>query len=149
MDKKLLIFLLAVIVVGVGAFYGGMKYTENKSLQSRFSQADFQNLRNLSLEEKQQRLQQFGISGTGFNGGQRGVGGFVNGEIILKDDKSITIKLRDGGSKIVFYSDATKIEKFLNGVIADLETGKLAIVSGKVNSDGSIIAETIQLHPQQ
>ncbi|MBU4332336.1 hypothetical protein KKD19_05810 [Patescibacteria group bacterium] len=35
----------------------------------------------------------------------------LNGEIIDKDDVSITLKLEDGGSKLVFYSDATKILK--------------------------------------
>jgi len=33
----------------------------------------------------------------------------VNGEILSKDDSIITIKLLDGGSKMVFFSDKTEV----------------------------------------
>lgn len=47
------------------------------------------------------------------NGRQRPTGmrnqSGVSGEILSKDDSTIVIKLRDGGSKIVFYSDKTEV----------------------------------------
>lgn len=133
MNKTLLSILAVAVVVGSGAFYGGMKYAENKAASDR-----------------QQRIQQFGGSGsgTGFrNGGSgnRTAGGFTSGEILSKDDKSITIKMRDGGSKIIFYSDTTEVGKFVNGTPSDLEVGKNVSVNGTANSDGSITAQSIQL----
>lgn len=132
--KKTLVSILAVaVVVGGGAFYGGMKYAENKAVSDR-----------------QQRIQQFSGSGTGFrNGGSgnRTASGFASGEIISKDGKSVTIKLRDGGSKIVFYSDTTKFGKFVSGALSDLEVGKNVSVDGIANSDGSVTAQSIQLRP--
>jgi hypothetical protein len=141
MKKPLPIFIIILLVVGAGAFYGGMEYQQNKN---PLSQGDFQNFRNLSPEERQARLQQFGANGIRGQGGVRADGGFVNGEIIAKDDKSITVKLRDGGSKIVFYSDSTEVSKFVNGTDSDLEVGKTIIVTGKANQDGSITAQSIQ-----
>ncbi|MGB9613631.1 MAG: hypothetical protein ACPL4K_05630 [Candidatus Margulisiibacteriota bacterium] len=150
MNKLIAIVIATAVVVGGGAFYGGMKYAESKSPR-RLSQADFQNLQNLSPEERQQRLQQLGAnvgsdhtSGSGFRGG-RSRGGFTAGEIIAKDDKSVTIKLQNGGSKIVFLSDSTEITKSVNGTLVDLEVGKNILVNGTANSDGSITAQSIQL----
>ena len=131
MKKTLLSILVVAVVVGGGSFYGGMKYAENKAASDR-----------------QQRIQQFGGSGTEFrNGGSgnRTAGGFASGEILSKDDKSITIKMRDGGSKIIFFSDTTEIGKFVNGASSDLEVGKNVSINGIANSDGSITAQTIQL----
>lgn len=155
MNKLIAIVIATAVVVGGGAFFGGMKYAESKNPRSRVSQADSQNLQNLSLEERQQRLQELGVNagGAGFRGGQGGSGqrgggnGFTAGEIISKDDKSVTIKLQDGGSKIVFLSDSTEITKSAEGTLSDLEVGENISVNGATNSDGSVTAQTIQLRP--
>ena len=138
-NKTLLIVLAAVIIVGGGAFYGGMKYAQSRAPQGRFSQTDFQNL---SPEERQQRFQQLGQNG----GRMRQAGAeFTTGEIISKDDKSITVKLPGGGSKIVFYSDTTEVGKFVNGALNDLEADRTVSMNGKTNSDGSMTAQSIQI----
>lgn len=143
--KKLLPIIIAIILVGGAAFYGGMKYGESKAPKG-FAAGNFQNLRNLSPEERQQRLQQMGAAGAGFQGTRNNQGGgFATGEIITKDDKSIIIKLRDGGSKIIFFSDTTEVGKFVNGAPGDLEVGKTVVANGTTNQDGSITAESIQL----
>ena len=146
MNKTILSIIVVAIVVGGGAFYGGMKYADSGSSRGQFSRVDFQNL---SPEERQQRLQELGANaGAAFRsgGGMRGSGGgFVGGEIISKDAKSITVKLQNGGSKIVFLSDATEITKSAAGALSDLEVGKNITVNGTVNSDGSVTAQMVQL----
>jgi hypothetical protein len=146
MAKKIItIAIMVAIIIGGVAFYGGMKYAESKSPRNQFLRADFQNL---SPQERQQRLQEFGANTAKFSGGQqRGGAGFATGEIIAKDDKSITIKLKNGGSKLVFFSDSTEIMKSLLGTLNDLEVGKNIVVNGTANPDGSITAQMIQLRP--
>ena len=151
--NKLIVSVIAVaVVVGGGAFFGGMKYAESKSPRGQFSRADFQNL---SPEERQQRFGAnaggaFGgdhAGGGGFRGGERR-GGFTAGEILSKDDKSVTVKLQDGGSRIIFLSDSTQISKSTSGTLSDLAVGESIMVTGTANSDGSVTAQTIQLRPQ-
>lgn len=142
--KKLILFIIVLIIAVGGAFYGGMKYGQSKVA------GNFANLRNLSPEERQQRFQEMGAGITGSFGnrtGNQSGAGFVNGEIISKDNQSITVKLRDGSSKIVFYSGMTEISKFASGSSGDLEVGKTVMINGTANQDGSITAQSIQLRP--
>ncbi len=135
--KKIIIPIVVLLVVAGGAFFGGMKYAQRKT------QGNFQNFSNLSPEERQQ----MGAAGIGLRGGNSGGSGFASGEIINKDEESITVKLRDGGSKIIFYSDTTEVDKFATGTPSDLEIGKTVTINGKTNQDGSITAQSIQLRP--
>ncbi len=148
--KKVLPIIIILIIIGGGAFYGGMRYAQSKAPQG-FSQSDLQELRNLSPEERQQRFEQMGTTGIGFGAGRLGNqadSDLANGEIISKDDQSITIKLRDGGSKIIFYSGNTEVSKFVSGTSDDFEIGKSVTINGKTNEDGSITAQSIQLRPE-
>jgi len=133
--KKTILFLIILIIVGGGSFWGGIQYEKNKISSQRPS---FQNLQNLSPEQRQQFAQRAG--GTGTN--------FLSGEVISKDEQSLTLKMSDGGSKIIFFSDSTQISKTTEGKIEDIEVGKQIIVSGNQNSDGSYTAKTIQLSPR-
>ncbi len=140
MAKKIIPIIIALVIVGGGAFYGGMKY--GQSTRQNFAKQNLggssQNFQNLSQEQRQQ-LSQGRTGGAGAN--------FLNGEVIAKDEQSLTLKMQDGGSKIVFFSDSTKISKTTEGSINDVEVGKTLSVGGKQNSDGSFTAETIQLSP--
>lgn len=147
MNKLILIVIAVVLVIGAGAFYGGMKYQQSK-IPQKLTAGNFQNLQNLSPEERQQRLQQFGVGGGQGNRAQSG-GGFIGGEIIGKDDKSITVKMQDGGSKIVFFSGNTTIAKSTSGSSDDLKTGEQVVANGTSNSDGSVTAQMIQIRPAQ
>lgn len=134
--------VLGALVFGGGGFYAGTKYDQNKKTVGGV------NFANLSQSDRQQRFSQMGGGqGGGRMGSAQAGAGFINGEIIAKDDKSVTIKLGDGGSKIVFYSASTQVQKMADMPIGDLVIGQQVAASGTVNSDGSVTAKTIQLRP--
>ena len=126
--KKIIYIVIGLAVVGGGSFYAGLKYDQNKTAASR--QARFgANVGGLG----------------GARGGRGGGGGFIAGEILSKDDESVTLKLRDGGSKIIFFSDSTQITKSAGGSAKDLAIGQEISAAGETNSDGSVNAQTIQI----
>jgi hypothetical protein len=133
-NKLMIISAIIILAVGAGSFYGGMRYAQSKATTQQSAQAGG-------------RFQ--GLRGAKSAGGNRAAGGFISGEIIKQDDKSVTLKLLDGGSKIIYYTDTTKVSKTASGTKADLIIGKNISVVGSANSDGSIVAETIQLRPAQ
>ena len=92
---------------------------------------------------------QFGMGGTRMGGASRfGMGGgAVTGSVIAKDATSVTVKGRDGSSKIVLYSGSTQISKSAAGSIDDIIVGSQVSAIGTQNSDGSVTAQTIQLRP--
>lgn len=120
----ILVLIVAIVVVGVLSFYGGIKYGQS---QNRFSP------RNLGQ----------------FNGQnmKQNVNNMIGGEIISMDDKSLTVKLRDNGSKIIFFSGSTTLSKTVDGAVSDLKIGEQVNINGISNSDGSISAKSIQIRP--
>ncbi len=139
MNKSVIfIFIVALIIVGAGSFYGGLKYGQGS-------------VRDTSTNQRGQMVGQFRGAGDGTgvrrNGGLPG-GEFINGEVISRDDKSLTVKLRDGGSKIVFFSASINLSKTVEGVISDLAVGQTVTISGSSNSDGSLTATAIQIRPE-
>ena len=145
MDKKLISgVVITLVVAGTLGFYGGMKYQQSRKIDIT---KGFMNLQN--GQPSFGGMMQGGRSQTSVGGkaiGQRS-GQFLGGEILSKDDKSVTIKLPDGGSKIVFYSDKTTVSKTTDGAVTDLEIGKNIMVSGSTNTDGSLTAQNIQVRP--
>ncbi|MFA5012954.1 MAG: hypothetical protein WC520_00100 [Candidatus Paceibacterota bacterium] len=134
MNKKTSFLIVLILVIAVaGAFYGGMKYGQAK--RGSFGGMDFQNM----TAEQRQQMQQNGLSKN------RQTANMIMGEIINKDDKSITVKLPDNGSKIIFFSDATKVTKNADGTFDDLIVGENVTISGSANQDGSVTANSIQL----
>lgn len=126
MKKSIWIAAGVALIVG-GAFFGGMRYGKGSARMFGGSE-----------------MQRFTGGPNGVRAGQQGVS-VVAGEILKKDSASITVSLRDGGSKIIFFSDTTEISKFASGSAEDLTVGKPVIVNGKTNTDGSITAQSIQL----
>lgn len=142
--NKTIITIAVIIIVGAGSFYAGIKYNQSRPLgaagdASTGDQSGFQQRQN-----------------QGRRGDRANNGGFSGGEIIAKDEKSITIKLRDnrtpdgqqaGGSKIIFLSDSTQVMKSVAGSLKDLSLGQNVTAMGSPNPDGSITAQTIQIRP--
>lgn len=137
-----------VLVVGGGAFFGGIKYQENASLKVEKSQYSnpfsgrnqFENMRNGNTKNSTTSTQ------TGV-GEKRMGNGQLSGEITSVDSSSITVKSNDGSSKIILISDKTTVSKASAGQISDLKVGEKVAVFGTPNTDGSVIGSTIQLNP--
>lgn len=141
-NKKIGYIILAV-VIAVGLFYGGTKFGEMRMSGARSGMAS----------------SQFGGRTSGTAGGFAGRtgqasgrfnvanGGATAGQVISMDDKSITVKLPDGGSKIIFTSPSTTVLKFEQGTIADVSVGTNVSVQGSANTDGSVTAQSIQIRP--
>ena len=132
--KKILPMIIVLLIVAGGSFFGGMKYGQSK--KTNVSGNAGRNFQNLTNEQRQQMRQDGGI-------GKMGNGGFVGGEIISKDAKSITVKDNSGSTKIILLSDSTKVSKTVDGKADDLTIGKNIMVTGDSNSDGSVTAKTI------
>ncbi len=127
--KFLPIVATAVIVAGI-SFYGGMKYGE-------------QGISNSPQKNSAAAGGQF--RGQRANGGMQNGGGLISGQVFNKDAQSITVKMRDGSSRIIFYSSSTSVNKPVSGSINDISTGTEVMVVGTQNSDGSITAQSIQV----
>jgi len=129
--------IIVAVIVAALAFFAGMQYQKSQVGSSAASQSG-----------------QGGQGGT-FNGqrggggraGGRGFGGATVGQILSVDANSITIKLRDGSSKIINLDSSTTISKTDTASQSDLKTGEMVAAFGMSNSDGSITAQNVQLNP--
>lgn len=130
MNKTIILTVLLVVVFAGASFFGGMKYQQSKlpSFNRQFGGMQ-------------------GRNGQGQASGNRQNFRPVNGDIISSDDKSITVKLQDGSTKIVLFTNQTSINKASQATATDLKTGEKVAVFGQQNSDGSVTATSIQLNP--
>lgn len=144
--KKYVPFVAVAVVAGGLGFYGGMTHGKNMRLMRPGGPfgADRAggNMGGMTV-----------TTGPGGNRvfrsampGSMGVtGNAVIGEVLSKDDRSITVKLPDGGSKIVFTAESTKVSKPTDVSLNDVEVGQSVVVAGRANDDGSMTAESIQV----
>lgn len=136
MNPKIIGAVVAVVLVGGGSFYAGMVYA--KSNGSGRGSGQFG-----------QQFVQGGGSGPGGGRGFRGGagGGFIAGEVLSMDDKSLTIKGPDGSTKIVFIGSSTQVMKTSAGALSDIAQGSEVSVMGTANQDGSLTAQSVSIRP--
>lgn len=131
--KTALIAVLAAILVGAVAFYGGVKYGQ-ASGGGRSSFA--------------------GRAGFGGSTGAAGAanaarfrGGIADGTILSADAKSITVKQADGSTKTIYFDSTSRVVRSSEATLTDLKSGLNVAVQGTAASDGSITARSIQIVP--
>lgn len=129
MKNNLVLTVIVSLIFGAVGFYAGIKFQQSQRSRM-FSSGQFGNRQGGSTQQN-----------------NRAGARQVVGEILTQDDKSITVKLSDGSSKIVILSDATTINKATTATKTDLKVGERVGVFGLDNSDGSVTAQTIQLNP--
>ncbi len=128
--EHIIVVILLVAVVATAAFFGGVKYQQSKVTQGS------------------QQANRTGQNGQRQGGGQ-GRNGFrpIVGDITAVDDKSITVKMQDGSTKIIILASSLTVTKTDSGSKDDLKTGTHVGIFGSDNSDGSVTAQNIQLNP--
>jgi hypothetical protein len=133
--KKIFLVIVSsalIVVVSLGSFYFGMRYQQGR-MQPKFGQF-------------QARGDRQGLKPGGQTSVERGLTQPVNGEILSSDEKSFTVRLRDGSSKVVLLTDSTIINKSVAAKVSDLVSGGKVMVLGTQNSDGSILASSIHIN---
>jgi hypothetical protein len=134
MRKNAVLILTAVVSLLFGAgvgFFGGMQYQKSQT-QSRAQQFLNGNLQG-----------RMGSGAARFRGNNNAQA--LRGEVISKDDKSITVKAQDGSTKIVILNGSTAYAKTTKASADDLTNGSQVTVFGTLNSDGSITAGSVQI----
>ncbi len=125
----------AIVAASIGAF-GGMSYQKNQNV-SKFGP--------ISRQGMMQRGNPESVRGQGT--GSRGPG-MVIGEVTAKDDKSVTIKMMDGSSKIVILSATTSYRISSDAKVEDISAGKTVSIMGTTSPDGNMTATVIELNPK-
>lgn len=136
--KRNIVWIVAIAAVGVVAFIAGMQLgpsikgtTSSNQTASGFRNGQMPN----------------GFTppdgATGQNGTAMRNRGMVIGKVIASDDKSITVKLAQGGSQTVYVSGSTVYRELAKVSAADVSVGTTITASGTTVDDGSVTATTI------
>jgi hypothetical protein len=137
--------ITATLAGGLGVF-GGMTYQKNKvgsQFGMRANGGRIMQTQNGAQSGRDQQAVQ-----TSATNGMMGKGGAITGEVTAKDDKSITVKMMDGSSKIVVLSEATSYRRSEESSLDNVQVGTKVATFGTVNSDGSTTATSIEIDPQ-
>lgn len=137
MKKAWIAVVVVALVVGAGAFWAGTAYGESRAQ---------------SAVEDQMRERFAGRGGQGQGGGmpfmQRQGGamqpsGGVRGTIEAIEGETVIVN-SDEGIVRVMTTESTLIEQLMVVGVDDLEIGKMVIVMGSRNDDGTLSARSIQ-----
>jgi len=137
---------LVPVIVGVvavsGGFMGGMKFQEyqySKTMRRGF----LTGARNQIGNQQANGIRMQNAGGAPQSNNFRP----ISGEVLKKDDTSITVKTMDGSSKIVLLAESTVISESKTSSVQNIEVGTKVAVFGSTNTDGSITAQNVQLNP--
>ncbi|CAM3638898.1 DUF5666 domain-containing protein [Kibdelosporangium persicum] len=133
---------LGVLVLALAAFFGGV-WTHSAIAGSTTPAAQ---------QPQRPGGGQGGIRiGPGGQGGQGGQGGGLRsgtmGTVDRIEGDTIYLKMPDGSEVKVTTSDATKVEKTVEGEMSDITPGSSVVVQGPRGEDGSVSANSITQRP--
>ncbi len=138
MKKTWTIFIVVLIMVGAGTFYAGDKYGASKNTVGTAN----------SQFAARTGARQGGAGTTRGAGAAAAGGGMVAGQVVTKDQTTITVQAgNNAGSKVILYTSSTSVRKTVDITTKDVMVGQNISVRGTANSDGSITANSIQLVP--
>lgn len=126
MKKQIVGIIILVILVAVGMFFAGRKFEIKKAAQVP------QSLNQESIENSQQVNQ---------NRPERL--DTALGEVTDKEDGIVALKLRDGSSKKVTFSEGVIVKKIVEGQVSDMTVGQQISVTGEDKEDGTLDAKNV------
>lgn len=135
----------AIVTGGVG-FWGGTTYSKSQSmpnLQNRGGGRTMMQEPNYNTMPSGNRVAP-GASDSQGPMGQRSTAG----EVTAKDDKSITVKMNDGSSRMIILSDKTTYRTSEEASLDAIAVGTKVAVFGESGNDGSMTAASIEINPQ-
>lgn len=142
--NTIILVVILLLVVGGGSFGIGYKVAEGKNAIGTFARnGTGQMMSNRNNDGTGRGIGQGQQAGGMMRGNRQ-----IAGEVIALDDKTMTIKMADGSSKIVLLSSTMTISKSVEAPITDLKVGSKVAVFGAQNTDGSQTATTVELDPK-
>jgi len=137
--KKIILPVITILIIGGLGFFGGTLYAKASSGK---------NLQSNGFGNFQPGTSPLGDRTGSFQKGTNKGTGMTSGEILSIDEKSLTLKLPDNGSKLILLSDTTEISKFATATKDELKIGTQLMINGTTNTEGSITAKSIQIRPE-
>lgn len=127
MKKNNILYITTIIITMILGFVLGIMYQQNKMIKP----STFQ-----SMRDRQPQMQN-----------RNNTFRPLNGKVINIDKDSITIKLTDNSSKIVMITKNTEIHTTSKITLDDIKKNENIVVFGEINTDGSVVAQNIQINP--
>lgn len=140
MKKNILLVLIATVFIICSSFYAGVRYEKNVKIpfESRLT-AGLSNIRNQSVSAPRALGNRF----------QRDAeGGNISGKVVSNENNTVTVQLQNGGTKLVIVPLSAVVTKSNVVKISDITNDQYVMVSGKINTDGSITAQSIQIRAE-
>ncbi|MHB8572767.1 MAG: DUF5666 domain-containing protein [Candidatus Dormibacteria bacterium] len=148
MGSKAVGIVLAVVIGGLGGFYGGFRFGQNNSASAAGGAAA-------------QRAGRGGFGGcpsatpnpsaSADTGGAAGVGGAGRGLAgtitVLSDGSLVVHDVRCSVDTKVSFKPSVIVRKTVLGAVSDLAEGQTVTISGTRNPDGSLAAQSISIQP--
>lgn len=133
-NKKHVMAVIAVIAVGLAAFFGGLTYGKGQVQAS---------------SQTSQALRAGRTGGQGVGGGAAGFSrgsGSLRGSVLSLENGSMVVQLADSqGTKIVMLGKDTQILETKATTTDALTAGKSVTIMGTANTDGTFSATNVML----
>ncbi len=133
--KSFIVATIFVLFFSLISFYAGYKYSQGRKSVMNFGPGTERG----GLAQGDSMITRQGERQGNINQNQ------VIGEIIKKDDNSITVKTGDASSVIIYLKEDIFVGKMAEVGKSELLEGNNVLILGSKGADSSFIAESIQI----
>ena len=138
--------IMAVVILVIAVVSGGVGYKIGDKMSQAKRMTQFASMRQQGGQGSGQGLRDGSGQGKTGGGQMQGQGRrHTEGEILSVDDKGVTVKLADGTSKVVLFSDKTTYALSSTADKSKVVVGQKVDIVGDPNTDGSVSASEIRI----